>query len=169
MQKNQFKKLNNEQLAYLAGFLEADGCFLVQIVPGARYRYKHTIRISIVFYQKKDKHWYFLQLKNLIGVGIIRFRKDEMLEYTITGLGLVNKFLEMLFPYLILKKNLAVLIFRIIRGLNDVKDEAGFLEVCKLVDKVADHTYSKKRKNTSLTVKNSLLLPVETEEVDASR
>lgn len=102
-------------------------------------------------------------------MGIIRFRKDEMLEYTITGLGLVNKFLEMLFPYLILKKNLAVLIFRIIRGLNDVKDEAGFLEVCKLVDKVADHTYSKKRKNTSLTVKNSLLLPVETEEVDASR
>jgi intein/homing endonuclease len=56
MQKNQFKKLNNEQLAYLAGFVEADGCFLVQIIPGLQYRYKHTIRISIVFYQKKDKH-----------------------------------------------------------------------------------------------------------------
>jgi hypothetical protein len=87
-----------------------------------------------------------------------------MLEYSISGLSLVNNFLGMLFPHLILKKNLAVLIFRIIRGLNDVKNEADFLEVCKLVDKVADHTYSKKRKNTSLSVKNSLLLPVETEE-----
>mgnify|MGYP003950315097 CR=1 FL=1 len=163
MQKDQFKQLNNEQLAYLAGFLEADGCFLVQIIPG-RYKYKYTIRVSIVFYQKKDKHWYFLHLKNLVGVGSIRFRNDGMLEYSITGLSLVNRFLEMLFPHLILKKNLAVLIFRIIKGLVDVKNEADFLEVCKLVDKVADHTYSKKRKNTSLTVKNSLLLPVETEE-----
>jgi hypothetical protein len=86
-----------------------------------------------------------------------------MLEYSIFGKTLVNKFLEMIFPYLILKKNLATLIFRIIKKLNVVKTEADFLEVCKLVDEIADRTYSKKRKNTFLTVKNSLLLPVETE------
>ena len=163
MQKFKFNELNNEQLAYLAGFLEGTGCFLVQIVKGAQYRYKYTIRVSIVFYQKKDKHWYFIQLKNLIGIGSIRFHNDGMLEYSITGLSPTRKFLGMIFPYLILKKNLAVLIFRIIDGLNDVKNEADFLEVCKLVDKVADHTYSRKRKNTSSIVRDSLSLPVETE------
>lgn len=158
-----FKNLSSEQFAYLAGFLEGDGCILAQIVPGLNYKYKHTIRLSVVFYQKSDKHWYFLKLKGLVGLGNVRVRKDNMVEYSITGSNLVKKFLENLFPYLILKKNLASLVFRIVDGLKDVQNEADFLEVCKLVDKVAEHTYSKKRKNTSLTVKNSLILPVETE------
>lgn len=165
MQKDKFKELNNEQLAYLAGFLEGDGCILAQIVKGAQYRYKYTIRIGIVFYQKKDKHWFFLKLKELIGVGSIRFRNDNMVEYAIFGVKMVKSFLELLFPYLILKKNLAVLVFRIIKMLNDVQNEVDFLEVCKLVDKVAEHTYSKKRKNTSSVVENSLILPVETEKL----
>jgi hypothetical protein len=55
MQKR-FNDLNKEQSAYLAGFLEGDGCILVQIVKGSQYKYKHTIRVSVVFYQKKDKH-----------------------------------------------------------------------------------------------------------------
>jgi hypothetical protein len=53
MQKEKFKELNNEQLAYLAGFLEGDGCILAQIVKGGQYRYKYTIRLNVVFYQKK--------------------------------------------------------------------------------------------------------------------
>lgn len=162
MQKR-FNDLNKEQAAYLAGFLEGNGCILVQIVKGSQYKYKHTIRVSVVFYQKKDKHWYFLKIKDIVGLGTIRFRKDGMIEYSIVGANLVKKFLEKLYPFLILKKNLASLVFRIVDGLNVVQNEADFLEVCKLVDKVAEHTYSKKRKNTLLTVKNSLILPVETE------
>jgi hypothetical protein len=162
MQKR-FNDLSKEQLAYLAGFLEGDGCILAQIVKGVQYKYKHTIRLSVVFYQKRDKHWYFLKIRDIIGLGNIRIRKDGMMEYSIIGANLVKKFLEKLFPYLILKKNLASLVFRIVDELNVVQNEAGFLEVCKLVDKVAEHTYSKKRKNTSLTVKNNLILPVETE------
>jgi hypothetical protein len=158
----QFKKLDDKQLAYLAGFLEGDGCILAQLVKGP-YKYKYTVRISIVLYQKKDKHWFFIKLKDLIGVGNIRLRKDGMLEYSILGLNMVKKFLEMVYPYLILKKTLASLVFQIIKKLNVVQSEADFLEVCQLVDKVAEHTYSKKRKNTSLIVKNSLILPVETE------
>jgi hypothetical protein len=163
MKQNKLKQLNTQQLSYLAGFLEGDGCILAQIVKGNQYKYKYIIRISVVFYQKKDKHWFFLKLKDIIGIGNIRFRKDGMMEYTISGLSLIKKFLEMLIPYLILKKNLAVLVLQIVKELNDVQNEADFIEVCKLVDKVAEHTYSKKRKNTSLMVQSNLVLPVETE------
>ena len=45
----------------------------------------------------------------------------------------------------------------------DKHTEAHFLEAFKLIDKVAELTYSKNRKNTLLSVQNSLKLPVETE------
>ena len=44
-----------------------------------------------------------------------------------------------------------------------MQNEADFIEVCHLVDKVAEHTYSKERKNTAAVVKETLVLPVETE------
>jgi hypothetical protein len=60
MDKKIIKNLTREDLAYLAGFLEGGGCILAQIVKGGTYKYKYTIRLSIVFYQRKDKHWFFL-------------------------------------------------------------------------------------------------------------
>jgi hypothetical protein len=162
------KKLNNltqEELAYIAGFLEGDGCLLAQIVKGPTYKYKHTIRIGIIFYQRKDKHWFFLWLKKKIGIGVIRLRKDNMLEYSIIGMVPVKSFLKSLLPFLILKKNLAILFFEIIEAFARVQTEADFLEVCKLVDKAAEHTYSKRRINTASIVRESLGLPVETEKI----
>lgn len=164
-QKKMLNKLTTEELAYIAGFLEGDGCILVQIVKG-NYKYKHTIRIGIVFYQKKDKHWFFIWLKDKIGCGTIRIKKDFMIEYSIFGLNPVKSLLKLLLPYLKLKKTLAILVFRIVESFERVKTEADFLEVCKLVDEVAEHTYSKRRINTSSTVRENLGLPVETEELD---
>jgi hypothetical protein len=45
-----------DSLSYIAGFLDGDGCVLAQIVRGSTYKYKHTIRVSITFYQKKSRH-----------------------------------------------------------------------------------------------------------------
>lgn len=156
-------KLTREELAYIAGFLEGDGCLLAQIVKGTAYKYKFTIRLGIVFYQKKDKHWFFLWLRKKVGQGTIRFRKDGMMEYSLNNMSFVKDFLKALLPYLVLKKRLAILFFEIIEAYDKVQTEADFLEVCKLVDKAAEHTYSKRRVNTALIVGESLGLPVETE------
>lgn len=161
--ENNLKKLSNEDLAYIAGFLDGDGCLLAQIVRGNTYKYKYTIRLSIVFFQKKDKHWYMLQLQKLLGVGTIRFRNDNMIELAITGDNLVKVLLKHLHPYLRLKKLLSELFFEIIEKKPVVKNEVDFIEVCKLIDRVANHTYSKKRMNTSFSVMKTLGLPVETE------
>lgn len=157
------KKLTKEKLAYIAGFLEGDGCLLAQIVKSVSYRYGFTVRLSVVFYQKKDKHWFFLWLREQLGVGTIRFRNDHMMEYSVVGKVLVRDLLKSLLPYLVLKKRLAILFFEIIEVLEKVQTEADFLEVCKLVDKAAEHTYSKRRINTAFVVGKSLGLPVETE------
>ena len=159
--QNKLNNLTNIQLSYLAGFLDAEGCILAQIVKGD-YPYNFTIRLSVVFYQKTTKHWYFMYLKKLINLGDIKVKKDGMVEYGIFGVNLVENFLSKIFPYLVLKKALVILIFTIIKGLKNIKNKAHFIEVCKLVDKVAEYNCSKGRKITSLVVQNNLMLPVET-------
>ena len=58
---------------------------------------------------------------------------------------------------------IAKIILKIIEEVKTVESKEDFLEVCKLVDKIAHHTDSKKRKNTSELVKNTIFPPVETE------
>jgi len=48
--------ITNIDLAYIAGFLDADGSIITQIVKNDSYKYGFTIRISIVFFQKTTNH-----------------------------------------------------------------------------------------------------------------
>ena len=160
---NKFSLISKDVLAYIAGFLDGDGCILAQIVRGSDYRYKHTIRVSVTFYQKKSRHWFVIWLKSqLKGVGWIRIKKDGMCEYTITAFSDVEKLLKVLLPFLRLKRPAAVLVLKIIEALRVVKTEVDFIKVCQLVDEIADYTDSKKRVISALVVKN-LILPVETQ------
>jgi len=156
--------LTREDLAYTAGFLDGDGSILAQIVKGSAYRYKHRIRISVVFYQKKRHHWLLIWLKSKLRVGNIRIKKDGMAEFVVLGNEPVRRFLVLLEPFLKIKKPLCKLVLNIIEDIQKIDSEASFIEVCRLVDKTAEYTYSKKRMITSLTVQESIKLPVETEE-----
>ena len=99
--------VSNEELAYIAGFLDGDGCVMAQLVRRKGYIYGYQIRTSIVFYQKsrnqKILHWLKSQLKS----AYIRHRNDDMAEYAIVGLKEVSSILQTLRPYLRLKKELA--------------------------------------------------------------
>ncbi len=53
MKKNEIIK---ENLAYIAGFLDGDGCVLAQIVSGKQYKHKFTVRVSVTFFQKAKRH-----------------------------------------------------------------------------------------------------------------
>ena len=52
--KNEIIEKNKDmiELAYIGGFLDADGSILIHIVKNDAYKYGFYIRISIVFYQK---------------------------------------------------------------------------------------------------------------------
>ena len=160
-----YKQLTKEDLAYIAGFLDGDGCILTQIVKGVTYKYKFTIRISIVFYQKKSNHWFLIWLKSKLEYGNIRIRNDGMAELVILGAKPVKSLLNSILPFLKLKHKLAILVLQIYDKLNTVKTEVDFIEVCKLVDKTIEYTYSKKRLITSVVVEETLKLPVETEKL----
>ena len=157
-------KLTEADLHYLAGFLDGNGSIMAQIVKDSSYKYGYSIRVTICFYQKTKRHWFLLKLRKLLGKEWkVKKRNDGMSELYITGFKPVRNLLITLQPYLRLKPRLSKLVLEIIDEYSQVQTEADFLEVCKKIDKTAEYTDSKERKNTYSSVKAYLNSPVETE------
>lgn len=153
-------------LSYLAGFIDGDGSILVQIVKRPDYIYKFQIRISLVLYQKTSRYWFLLKMYKFINLfifnntkfGTLRNRNDNVSELAFVGYTPVKLILKAVLPYLIIKKSLANLTLDIIYSLDKVNNRSDFIQVCKLVDKVAEFTDSKLRKNTSAVVIQTLCI-----------
>jgi hypothetical protein len=160
--KNTNIKLTAEEKSYIAGFLDGDGSLFAQIIKGKDYKYGFTIRVSISFFQKKQRYWFILWLKSKLCYGYTRIRNDGMGEYTITGLNAVEDLLQLFSSYLKLKHEAANLILKIVLLKKTVKSEQDFINLCLLVDKVADLTDGKNRVINTKTVLNFLKFPVET-------
>lgn len=143
---NKLKNLSQNDYAYLAGFIDGDGSLIGQLIKNNSYKYNFTIRISINLYQKCNRFWFLKQWQQKLGnIGSLRKKKDGMAVLTITALDDIKLLLELLLPFLIIKKKLAELLLIILEKRKTVKNRSDFLKVCGLVDKVADLTDSKKR------------------------
>jgi len=150
-----FSNLNELDKIYLAGFLDGNGSILTQIIKNnsKNSKFSFKIVIGIHFYQLKKRHWFLLWLKEITNnSGYLRIRTDNICEYSIINLKIIKNLLIALYPYLKIKKPTAKLVLEIIELKEKVKTEADFLEVCKLIDKIAEHTDSTKRKVTSTVV-----------------
>lgn len=150
-----YMKLNELQKAYIAGFLDGDGCIMFQFIRRKDYIYGFQIRASIVFYQKAKHVKHLETIQKEIGRGYIRIRNDDMAEYTIVGIQPVMEVLKMLAPYLRLKKAHVVVARKIARLLPRYKrlDKTMLLRVGKLIDQFQQLNYSKRRHNTTEVVK----------------
>lgn len=156
------KDLSPPHLAYIAGFIDGDGCINGQIIKSNDSKRKFKLQVSVVLFQKSSRRWFVNQLHNTLKMGYVRERKDGMLEYTIKALDDVKLLLTLIKPFLILKKPQANLVLEIIDLLKSIKTDHEFLKVCQLIDKFMYLNDSKKRTNTYEIVKNCLLPPVET-------
>jgi hypothetical protein len=149
--------LTKEEKAYIAGFLDGDGSIFAQLVRRHDYKFGFQIRVSVVFFQKKENIWFLNRLQKDLQAGTVRVRNDNMAELSIIGHKSVEAFIKEFYPYLQLKKPIARTVLAIIMESRKVgNDSDRFLEVCKLVDKTAQLTYSKKRTITSAIVQEYL-------------
>lgn len=148
--------VTKEELAYIAGFLDGDGCIMLQLVFRHDYVFGYQIRASIVFYQKQQYANFLAWLKEQLIYGYIRNRNDGMAEYTIVGVKPVHEILRLLLPYLKLKKKQAELAVTVLEKMPEAGRKITpklLLELALEVDKFALLNYSKKRTNTSVRVK----------------
>ena len=152
--------IKTEDLAYIAGFLDGDGCIMLQLVYRKDYILGYQIRASIVFYQKQTNSYFLEWLKEIFKVGYIRYRNDGMAEYTIVGVNAVKNILEFLSPYLKLKQKqseVALSVLNRMPGYGRKMSVKLLLKLSKEVDKFSFLNYSKKRTNTSEKVYKYLL------------
>ena len=155
-------------LAYIAGFLDGDGSVFFQLIRKTDYCFGFQIRTSIAFYQKTENEQILLWLKETFASGYIRRRKTGLSDYTIVEPREVRRILELLQPYVRLKKEHVRLGLQILDRLPAAGDAAEFISLCRLVDRFQDINYSKKRTITSVVVETHLkshgyLAPVETD------
>jgi hypothetical protein len=114
--------------AYIAGFLDADGCITFQLVRRKDYRYGFQVRACIVFYQKALYQKHLEWLKSLFSVGYVRVRSDGMSEYTIVGLGSVMQVLELLKPYVRVKNHRLIWLSKLFNAsLKDRREQNGWM------------------------------------------
>jgi intein/homing endonuclease len=59
LSKNNFQNplynISDLKLAYLAGFIDGDGCINGQIIKSNDYKRKFKLQVSVVFYQKSSR------------------------------------------------------------------------------------------------------------------
>jgi hypothetical protein len=73
--------LNTEKgLCYLAGFIDADGSIIAQLVPKDDYRFKYQVRISVQVTQKTNRFQLLKHLHEHFSDGYTRTRNDKKKE-----------------------------------------------------------------------------------------
>lgn len=150
--------LTENELSYIAGFLDGDGCIMLQLIYRHDYVFGYQIRASIVFYQDTRYRHFLEWLKRELQYGYVRDRNDGISEYAIVGLKAVQEIIHKLLPYLKLKSPQAILTLKVIEELRreEKLTPITLVSLAKEVDSFATLNYSKKRTNTSAVVEEFL-------------
>lgn len=150
-------KQNELFASYLAGFLDGDGSIYVRIKPNTDYRFNCQIAPYIVFYQSAREREFLEKIHSRLKIGYIRDRKDGICEYTIGDVKSIRNLLQIVQPYLQLKRKQAELMLKILDYKEKVKNRSEFVRLCRLIDKFSVLNYSKKR--TQVTSKIIKIIP----------
>jgi hypothetical protein len=150
--------LSKEDLLYLAGFLDGDGSIIAQLVRRKDYVNKFQIRLTVQFTQLTKRRHHLEDIKKIIGAGTLRDTDKNVSHYVLTDTKEVHKFLQQMAPYLRIKKKQAYLTIRIIEELPSARQSVEtFVELCKMVDQVAELNDSKKKTIDARIVAKELL------------
>jgi len=145
------KSISSTTKSYLAGFLDADGSIYVQAKPNKTYRFGFQIAPYIVFYQSAKDAESFSRVCSLMKIGHRRLRKDGIVEHIISKQEEIICFIDMIEPYVIMKKLQLALLKKIINAKQKVETKKDFEKLIHLIDQFRNLNYSKMRKKRALT------------------
>ena|SRR6056297_2363964 len=130
------------QKAYLAGFIDADGSIYVRLKPNNTHKYNYQISPFVILFQSGKEKESFKEICSLIKYGYLRERNDGILEYTINRQDEITEFLQLIKPYLVLKKKQAELMIKILKQKKEIKTKDDFVKLVELVDRYRELNYS---------------------------
>ena len=149
-QDNTVGSRHNNDLAYIAGFLDGDGSIMLQIkkrkdgnVSSRRFM------ATICFYQDarhaKPLEW----IRKILGIGYMSYRNDGMAELRINGFKQVGEILSALMPFIRFKKVQATEIVKAVGILqNDVRTESDLRKIAGAMVRIQSVNYATRKKKT---------------------
>ncbi len=142
-------KIKEKDLYYIAGFFDADGSAIAQLKFNKTYAQNrpYQIQLTVQFTQKLSRRFILDDFEKIIGAGKVRVRGD-MADLVIVAARDVCDFLQLIQPILRLKQKQANLLIRIVQQMPGAKtDITKFIQLCYLVDQVAELNDSKNNQN----------------------
>lgn len=138
-------KFSTADRAYIAGFLDGDGSIYVQAKKNDTYRYGYQVAPAIVFFQSAKSEKLFTEFYEFLSLGLMRKRKDGVMEITVGRLAEILQLIEIVKPYTRLKRKQLELLEQILKAKERVEDQKSFSNLLKLIDGYRNLNYSKKR------------------------
>jgi len=106
-----FPDLSPSQLGYIAGFLDGEGCFSLQIIR--RGGIPHYCVPAVTVYNKDPKSIEYIHDLLKLSKGLIHSNKG--VDLSINGGLRIKEFLEHVLPYLVLKKEQANIMLQLLK------------------------------------------------------
>ena len=148
------KILSEVNKAYISGLIDGDGAIMACIEKHAEKRFGFRIRIYIKISQNNEKilNW----CKLVTGMGHIRHIHEKEYEWLVRTQTEAKELLELLIPYLKIKKKQAILAKRILNA--KIKSSKKLIAIAILADALSALNVRSegRRKNFSTMIQNSI-------------
>ena len=140
--------ISKSEAAFIAGFLEGDGCISAKIGPTSG---SYRVRLVISFTQHTRNKVVLEYLQKLIGGKIIDYHSRNMSELAIYDRNKVTEIVRIVAPFLISKRRQAELAIKIIEILNKnkrgkLKNPEDLLKAVKLAEEIRGLNSNRKNK-----------------------
>ncbi len=140
------KRVNQTALAYIAGFLDGDGCIKARIDKQLNNKFGLRTRIAVTFTQHiRNRHvlvWIQNQLRN---GSIADYPKKRLSEYSITDSKYIERLLRGLKPYVVNKHKQLDLALQLLALKDRFKSETSFSKALSLANEIRGlNNYPKK-------------------------
>ena len=139
---------SNNDLAYIAGFLDGDGSLMLQIKKRHDGKKKWRFMVTICFYQDSRHELPLAWIRSVLGIGYLSRRNDGMSELRINGFKQVQDILKKLMPFIKFKEEQAKALHRATEILTKTQDSKSLKKLIDCILKIQEHNYVAKRKKT---------------------
>lgn len=140
----------NDDLAYIAGFLDGDGSLMLQVKNRKDSKNGWRFMFTICFYQDTRHSKPLSWIKETLGIGYLSNRNDGMTELRINGFKQTKEILELLVPYIRFKRVQAKMMLEVAQILISNKfsdfDEKNRMKIADAIEKIRHENYQSGKK-----------------------
>lgn len=143
-------KVDQVNLAYIAGFLDGDGSIMLQMHRRKSGNDAFRVKTVICFYQDKRHIKQIEWFRQILDCGYVYIRNDKICELRIEGFQVVLEVLALLQPFIKFKKRQVNLMLKLIPRLQQKSISKG--ETITWIEEMRKYNYFSSQRNTLVDV-----------------